>query len=143
MSAFGDSFDLGQFKSAYETKDDLGRYNQVQALERAVGRVQNFVAELAIAGVKLARLGGASDPHRGSPAVRAFEMLREAQVIDGALCRRLIRAQRARALIEHGYLQAAAGDVHRAAELVHESARDFIAAYRRWIEEYLSVDALS
>jgi uncharacterized protein YutE (UPF0331/DUF86 family) len=137
MDAFGGSFDLRRFKVAFETTDDLELYNQVQAVERAVGRVQNFVAELAISGVKLARLTSASDIHRGSPAVRAFETLRDAKVIDGALCRRLVRAQGARAMIEHGYLQAAAGDVHRAAELVHESARDFIAAYRVWVERHL------
>jgi hypothetical protein len=137
MGAFGGNFDLRRFKSAFETSDELELYNQVQAVERAVGRVQNFVAELAISGVKLARLPRASDGGHGSPAVRAFETLRDQQVIDGALCRRLVRAQSARAMIEHGYLQAAAGDVHRAAELVHDSARDFIAAYRMWVEGYL------
>lgn len=137
MGAFGENFDLRRFKSAFGTTDDLELYNQVQAVERAVGRVQNFVAELAISGVKLARLPRASDAGHGSPAVRAFEALRDLKVIDGALCRRLVRAQSARAMIEHGYLQAAAGDVHRAAELVHDSAWDFIAAYRVWVERHL------
>jgi uncharacterized protein YutE (UPF0331/DUF86 family) len=137
MGAFGEDFDLRRFKAAFETSDDLELYNQVQAVERAVGRVQNFVAELAISGVKLARLSHTSEGGHGSPAVRAFETLRDQKVIDGALCRRLVRAQSARAMIEHGYLQAAAGDVHRAAELVHDSARNFIAAYRVWVEGYL------
>lgn len=30
-----------------------------------------------------------------------------------------------------------AGDVHRAAELVHDTARDFIGRYGAWIEPYL------
>jgi uncharacterized protein YutE (UPF0331/DUF86 family) len=60
-------------------------------------------------------------------AERAFEALRDAGVIDAALCRRLSRAQKARAMIEHSYLQTPAGDVHRVLELVRTTARDFIA----------------
>jgi uncharacterized protein YutE (UPF0331/DUF86 family) len=137
MAAFGENFDLQRFKAAFNTTDDLQSYNQVQAVERAIGRVQNFVAELAISGVKLARLPGSSGEARGSPAVLAFESLHNAGVIDRGLCRRLVRAQGARTTIEHGYIQASAGDVHRAAELVRESARDFIGPYRAWIEALL------
>lgn len=140
MGAFGENFDLQRFKAAFDTTDDLDLYNQVQAVERAVGRVQNFVAELALSGVKLAQLPRSSRAADGSPAVQAFEALHDAGVVDGALCRRLTRAQNARTMIEHCYLQASAGDVHRAAELVRESARDFIAAYRVWIEAYLDGD---
>ncbi len=46
-------------------------------------------------------------------------------------------AQVARATIEHGYLQVSAGDVHRAAELVHDAARDFIGRYRAWVGPHL------
>jgi uncharacterized protein YutE (UPF0331/DUF86 family) len=137
MAAFGGEFDLKEFKAAFETTEDMEAYNRVQALERAVGRVQNFLAELAESGVKLAQLRPASNEERGSKAQLAFEALREAGVIDGALCRRLVRAQLARARIEHGYIQVSAGDVHRAAELVHDAARDFIGRYRAWIEPYL------
>ncbi len=52
-------------------------------------------------------------------------------------CRRLTRAQAARTMIDHGYIETSAGRVHRAAELVCESARDFIGRYRTWIEPYL------
>jgi uncharacterized protein YutE (UPF0331/DUF86 family) len=136
MAAFGGEFDLKEFKAAFDTTEDMEAYNRVQALERAVGRVQNFVAELAESGVKLAELPPSSK-EAGGLAARAFESLREAGVIDGSLCRRLIRAQIARATIEHGYLQVSAGDVHRAAELVHDAARDFIGRYRVWIEPHL------
>ena len=44
-------------------------------------------------------------------------------------------------MIEHSYVQTRAGDVHRAAELVHETARDFIVAYREWIAPYLGEGA--
>jgi hypothetical protein len=40
-------------------------------------------------------------------------------------------------MIEHGYIETTAGRVHQAAELVHDSARDFIGSYRAWVEPYL------
>lgn len=136
MAAFGGDFDLRQFKQAFNTIDDIDAYNRVQAVERALGRVQNFVADLALAGVKLAQLSHASEAHV-PPSHEAFAALREAGVIDGELCRRLIRAQDARTMIEHDYIDTSAGRVHQAANLVHESARDFIGRYRAWMEPYL------
>ena len=135
MAAVGEEFDLQRFKEAFTATEDMEAYNRAQALERAVGRVQNFVAQLSEAGMKLARLPPPIQD--GSSAQQAFEALRDAGVIDGRLCRRLTRAQKAHAMIEHSYLQTPAGDVHRAAELVHETARDFIGAYRAWVEPYL------
>lgn len=137
MAAFGDDFDLKQFKAAFTTRADMEAYNRVQALERAMGRVQNFVAELAETGMRLAQLPSPPVKDDGSPATSAFESLRAAGVIDGALCRRLTRAQKARSRVEHGYVQVPAGDVHRAAHLVREAARDFVAPYRAWIGPYL------
>jgi uncharacterized protein YutE (UPF0331/DUF86 family) len=138
MAAFGDEFDLRRFKQAFETTDDLRAYNQVQAVERALARVQNFVAELAQAGVDLAGLPRRRLAKGGSPAQQAFDALRDARIIDASLCRRLARAQKSRSAIEHGYVQTRAGDVHRAARLVHETARQFIGRYRTWIEDYLA-----
>jgi|SRR5947209_909375 len=137
MGAFGDDFDLDTFKQAFETADDMEAYNRVQAVERALGRVQNFVFELADSGVELAGLERPAMAEHGSRAQQAFEALRDAKVIDGHLSRRLTRAQKARSRIEHGYVETRAGDVHRAAELVHESARQFIGAYATWIVDYL------
>lgn len=137
MAAFGEDFDLQAFKEAFNSRDDMEAYNRAQALERAVGRVQNFVAELAIAGARLAQLPLPPMGENGSPAQQAFEALRDQKVIDGELCRRLTRAQRARSIIEHSYVQTPAGDVHRAAELVHEAARDFAGFYAGWIAAHL------
>ncbi len=137
MAAFGEDFDLQSFKEAFNTTQDMPAYNRVQALEGALGRVQNFVAVLADAGVSLAALPRPAIAD-GSSAQQTFEALRDAKVIEGALCRRLTRAQRARSLIEHSYLQTPAEDVHRAASLVQESARSFIGAYRVWIEAFLA-----
>lgn len=137
MAAFGEDFDLKAFKDAYNTSDDLDAYNSVQAVERATGRVQNYVAELAEAGSKLAGLKRPPMGEKGSPAQQAFEALRDAGVINPRLCRQLSRAQRARSMIEHSYVRTPAGDVHRAAALVHTSAWDFMERYREWIPESL------
>lgn len=138
MAAFGDDFDVKLFKAAFDTADDLEAYNRAQAVERAVGRVQNYVGDLACAGVRLARLPCEPLGDGGSPAQQAFEALRDAEVIDGELCRRLVRAQKARSLIEHSYVRTPAGDVHRATQLIHETAGDFIAPYRAWVEPFLA-----
>lgn len=137
MAAFGEDFDLKRFKDAFDTTEDLEAYNRVQAVERALSRVQNFVASLADSGMKLAGLPRPPLAPDGSRAQQVFEALRDAEVIGDGLCRRLTRAQKARSTIEHTYVETAAGDVHRAAELVHATAREFIVAYRGWIAPLL------
>lgn len=136
MGSFGNDFDLSEFKEAFNTKDDLEAYNRVQAVERGIGRVQNFIAELAESGARLADVPIELPAGGYSRAERAFEALRDAKVINASLCTRLVRAQKARSRIEHSYVTVPAGDVHRTAELVLEAARDFIGPYRRWIEAY-------
>jgi 7-keto-8-aminopelargonate synthetase-like enzyme len=138
MGAFGEDFDLQQFKVAYNTTEDMEAYNRVQAVERAVGRLQNCVGQLADAGAKLARLPRPPMATGGSEAQQAFEALRDAGVIGQALCRRLVTAQTARTRIEHSYVQTPAGDVHRAATLVRVAARDYASSYRTWIEPYVA-----
>lgn len=135
MAAFGENFDPGEFKRAYETTTDMEAYNRAQAVERALARVQNYIADLSIAGAKLAELEMSGGDE--GPGQRAFAALAKAGVIGGGLCRRLKRAQRARTMIEHSYVQVPAGNVHGSAELVREAARDFIGPYRTWIEDFL------
>lgn len=137
MATFGEDFDQGLFKEAFDTLSDMEAYNRVQAVERAVGRVHNYVAELADEGVKLAQLPRPPMRADGSAAQQSFETLRDAEVIDAELCRRLARAQKARSAIEHSYIRVNAGDVHRAALLIQRAARDFIGPYRDWITDYL------
>jgi hypothetical protein len=136
MAAFGD-FDLQEFKRAFNTSEDIDAYNRVQAVERALGRVQNFVAELAQAAANLAELPPPAAGH-ASPANRAFMSLRDAGVIGRQLSRRLIRAQEARTTIEHGYLATSAGNVHQAAHLIRDTAREFIGPFREWVEPLLA-----
>ena len=137
MASFGEDFGLQEFKAAYNTSDDLDAYNRVQAVERAIGRVQNYVDELAEVGVKLAALPRPADTRRSSTEI-AFEAMSHAKIIIASLCRRLVQAQNARTRIEHSYVQTPAGDVHRTAILVRDAARDFIGSYRNWIEPFLS-----
>jgi hypothetical protein len=128
MGEFGAGFELRRFKTAYESHADLQAYNRAQAVERGLGRVQNYVAELAIDGSRLAGLKPTRS--RKGEASDAFARLASAGVISGALRGRLDRAQKARSAIEHNYLGVPAGTVHRTAELVHESSREFIGPYR-------------
>ena len=135
MAEFGDGFDLQAFKAAFDSTTDMDAYNRAQAVERALGRVQNYVAQLSITGAKL---GGLQLPKGDeSEAARAFTALRDAGVIGKALCRKLRRAQKARAMIEHSYVKVPAGNVHQATELIVSGAREFIGRYRNWVEEYL------
>ncbi len=135
MAEFGADFPLPQFKAAFDSTTDMDSYNRAQAVERALGRVQNYVAQLSITGAKLAGL----QPPKADEgeAARAFAALQEAGVLSAALCRRLRRSQKARTMIEHSYVKVPAGKVHEAAELIANSAREFIGPYRAWVEDYL------
>jgi hypothetical protein len=64
--------------------------------------------------------------------------MRDAKIITARLYSGLVQAQNARTRIEHSYVQTPAGDVHRAASMVRDTARDFIGSYRDWIEPYLA-----
>ena len=136
MAGFGADFDPKAFKAAFDSTTDMDAYNRAQAVERALGRVQNYVAQLSITGAKLAGLGLAKSEE--GEAARAFAALKDAGTISGALCRKLRRAQKARAMIEHSYVKVPAGNVHQAAELIVSGAREFIGPYRDWVEAYLS-----
>jgi len=136
MAAFGEDFELAEFKRAYEPTAEPEAYNRAQAVERALGRVQNYVAELSIGAVRLARLELVESGEDGL-AARSFSTLAGAGVLSRALCRRLKRAQKARSMIEHSYVTVPAGSIHDAAELVHAAARDFIGPFTAWVEDYL------
>lgn len=136
MSLFGDAFEPKAFKRAFDGTDGPDAYARVQALERGLGRVQNFMTDLAEAGVLLAELPIPDGDH-GSRAQRAFAALRSGGVIDGELCAQLAEGQRERSRIEHAYLDVTAGEVHRATRLVHDTAQRFVPRFRRWIEPYL------
>jgi hypothetical protein len=137
MSAFGEDFDLARFKEAYNSVDDRQGYRNVQGLERAVGRVQNFLTDLALDGARLAELPIGRRGDRDSRAKPYFDALRDARVIDGEVCRLLEKGQKARSALEHEYVTLRAGAVHRAAQVVGKTADDFIGSFRAWIEPYL------
>ena len=131
MAEFGTSFDLAELKRALAPRADIALYNRVQALERAVTRVQNILADLAIAGVKL---GGLPLPATNAgPADRSFEALKDGGVIGAALSRRLRNAQRVRNLIEHDYDKVSAGQIHKVAEEVRGVSLEFVRPFRDWV----------
>ena len=131
MAEFGTSFDLAELKRALAPRADIALYNRVQALERAVTRVQNILADLAIAGAKL---GGLPLPATNSgPADRSFEALKDGGVISAALSRRLRNAQRVRNLIEHDYDKVSAGQLHKVAEEVRGVSLEFVRPFRDWV----------
>ena len=137
MAAFGDEFDRVSFKRAFETADDMSAYNAVQSVERAAGRVQGYVGDMAMDAVRLAGLHSEPSGGEGFRAAHAFEALREANVVDARLCRRLVKAQGQRSQIEHEYPGLQAGKLHDAAILIRETSHEFFALYRAWIEQYL------
>jgi uncharacterized protein YutE (UPF0331/DUF86 family) len=93
--------------------------------------VQNILADLAIAGVKL---GGLPLPATNAgPADRSFEALRDGGVITATLARRLRNAQRVRNLIEHDYDKVSAGQLHKVAEAVRGVSLEFVRPFRDWV----------
>jgi uncharacterized protein YutE (UPF0331/DUF86 family) len=136
MSAFGEEFEIARFKSAFDSSDPAV-YNSVQALERAVGRVQNILTDLAVDGARLAELPVGVPKKGESRAKPSFDALRDAGVIEAGVCRRLESGQKARSRLEHDYFNLSAGEVHRATKTVRQTAPEFIVSYRPWIEPYL------
>lgn len=137
MAEFGEDFDLGRFKDAYDAVDDSRTYNRVQSVERAVGRVQNYLTDLSVDGVRLVGLPVGGHADGDSKAKPYFDALREEKIVDADVCRRLEDGQKARSRLEHEYLGMPAGDVHRAAATIGKTANDFIGPFRAWIEPYL------
>lgn len=135
MEEFGEDFQLQEFKLAFEKKAGLKAYNKVQAVERAFGRVQNYVVELAERGSQLAQLGLPATHEANSS--RAFDALKEAGVISASLCRKLKRTQKARSDVEHDYPGMKAGRLHATIGLGLPAAREFVQPYRAWIAPHL------
>jgi uncharacterized protein YutE (UPF0331/DUF86 family) len=135
MAAFGPDFDLITLKQALRPNAEIELYSKVQALERAITRVQNILADLAISGAKL---GGLVLPEiKAGEAERSFVALKEGGVIGAALCERLRRAQKTRNRIEHDYDKVTAGQLHEVAEEVRDLSREFLRPFRDWIEPRL------
>jgi uncharacterized protein YutE (UPF0331/DUF86 family) len=135
MSGFGPGFDLALLKEAKRSDSKIALYSKVQALERAVTRVQNILADLAIAGAKLA---GLQLPKiDAGEAERSFEVLKEEGVIDASVCRRLVKAQNTRNRIEHDYDKVTAGQLHDVVEDVRDLSREFVRPFRDWIAPQL------
>ena len=129
-------FDLDGFSAAFDS-DDPAEYTPVLAIERAFGRLQNYIAALAHDGASVAGLHR-HPPAKGEPRAQPdFEALRDAGAITRDLCRRLIASQRARSLVGHDYVRASAADVYAAVERLRTDAPEFLRRYADWIEPHL------
>lgn len=137
MEGFGADFDLQRFKEAFNSPQERETYRDVQAVERAAGRVQGYLGDLARGGVRLAGLPRDPEGGPGFRAAQAFEALREAGVLDGRLCANLIDAQKGRSRLEHEYVRLPAGEVYETVSLIRSVAPRFMRVYRPWIEPYL------
>lgn len=130
--------DLRAFEQAFDSNDPEV-YTAVQAIERGFGRLQNYMADMAAEGTKLAGLARRRNTGREPQTQPDFEALRDAGVITKTLCSRLIAAQKNRSRLEHDYVRVAAADVYAAVVQLLEVAPQFLDRFTAWIEPYLLV----
>jgi len=134
---FGGEFDLAEFAAAFSS-DDPELYTRVQAIERALGRLQSYMAAMADDSTKLAGLDRRALKDREPRAQPAFEALRDGGVITKDLCRRLVASQKLRNRFEHDYVKAEAEDLHEAVTQLLELAPEFLDRLARWLPPHLA-----
>lgn len=130
MGEFGDSFDLGEFRSAFESTDPI-LLNRVNAVERGVDRLYNYMAELIAFGLELA---GERVPTDDVNAARDLRELRRQKVFSRDRTESLQRLRELRRLMVHEYPQATADQIHEAAQLIVAILPAFTHAYVRWVK---------
>ena len=128
--------DPATFAAAF-VSEDPAVYSRVLVLERAFGRLQNHLADLAHDG---ALLGGLPIrvPAAGEPRAQpAFEALRHARVIPADMTRRLVARQKVRTALEHNYSQIPPRRLYEAVGGTLVDAPRFVDLYAAWIEPFL------
>lgn len=137
LEPFGEDFDREAFREAFESEDPR-RYNDAQTVERAFSRVQSYLARLADDGTKLAELDR-RPPGPGEPQAQPwFEALRDDCALTKELCRRLVRSQRDRNLLEHDYVRIDASEVHAAVQRLRQVAPEFARRFAEWAADLLT-----
>lgn len=140
VTALGRSYagfaDAAAFASAFKSEDPEV-YSQVLVLERAFGRVQNHLADLArdgslLGGLRLRPLK-ADEPQAQS----AFEALRDGRVIPADLTKRLVARQKVRTALEHHYSQIPPRRLYDAAGGMLVDVPRFVDRYAAWITPFL------
>lgn len=131
-----EQFDLPDFERAYVSRDPEV-YMPVQAIERGFGRIQNYTADMAVAGARLAELRVRTNRDSEPRAQPAFEALRDANAITATLCRGLIASQKSRSLLEHDYVRIPGSDVYAAVAKLVDIAPRFLAGFATWVEAFL------
>ena len=133
---FGPDFGLAQLADAFSS-DEPELYTRVQAIERALGRLQSYMAAMAEDGTKLAGLVRRATQDREPRAQPAFEALRDAGVITKDICGRIVASQRIRNRLEHDYVKMDAEDLHEAVTQMLKLAPEFLDRFARWVEPHL------
>lgn len=134
---FGEDFDLDKFTAAF-LSDRPEPYTRVQAIERAFGRLQSYMAAMAENGAKLADLPRRAPRDREPRAQPAFEALCDDGAITKDLCTRLVASQKLRNRFEHEYVKVDAEDVHEAVAQLLTLAPEFLDRFARWVEPHLA-----
>jgi uncharacterized protein YutE (UPF0331/DUF86 family) len=129
MEAFGDDFSLDAFTAASGSSDpeELAR---VYAVERPLELLENYVVELAAAGIELAGLRGPGEPASG---IRDLRHLQAEGVVSRRRCDRLVRLHEIRNMLVHEYPDLRARTVHEAAGLLVVELPGFLRDYGAWL----------
>lgn len=117
--------------------DEPAVYGQVLVLERAFGRIQNHIADLARDGALLAGVPLRQPKDNEPKAQPAWEALRDAGVIGADMTKRFVARQKIRASLEHQYAQVSPGRLYRVAGELLDDAPPFADLYAAWITPFL------
>jgi len=137
VRTFGPDFDIAEFARAFSS-DEPELYTRIQAIERALGQLQSYIAAMASDGTKLAGLPRRAPQDGELRAQPDFEALRDAGVITKDLCGRIIASQRLRNRFEHDYVKIDAEDLHEAVTKLLTIAPEFLDRFARWVEPHLT-----
>lgn len=132
MAGFGNDFDL-EFFAAASASDDPDELVRAYAVERPFELLDNYVIELAVAGLVEARIyQPGSAPSSGIAVLRA---VRDVGVISAERCTRLERIHRVRTDVQHAYPDVRAHAVHEAAHLLVVELPGFVRDYQGWLRK--------
>lgn len=128
MGEFGDDFGLEEFRAAFGSSDPI-KLNRVNAVERGIDRLYNYLAELVAYGLELAEERKVGDTPN---AARDLRRLADLRVLSRERVAALHRLRQLRRLMVHEYTDATAEQVHQAALVVVAQLPAVQKAYLAW-----------
>jgi uncharacterized protein YutE (UPF0331/DUF86 family) len=130
MAEFGEGFLADAFADA-AASDEPAALNRVKAVERGLDQLFNYLAELGELGLELAGLKSGDQEANARSDLR---QLRDAGVIEAALCEQLVRVAGIRNRMVHDYVGVTGVEVHEAVRLLAGALPRYVAAYQDWIK---------